>query len=181
MSSRNSFVRSLHDLGLAGWFGGSLMGAIGLNGGASTAADPRERLKVSSNGWAIWTPWQVGAIATHAVGGLGLLLANRGRLRRQSGAKTNTAVKLALTAAAAAATGYSGYLGLQVKQRESQGTVGVTEPAGTSSGELSSAQQQLRFLQWTIPALTGAMVVLGAQQGEQQRGFDGLVDKLPGR
>jgi hypothetical protein len=27
----------------------------------------------------------------------------------------------------------------------------------------------LRYLQWALPALTGAIVVLGAQQGEQQR------------
>ncbi|MFF2206234.1 hypothetical protein [Streptomyces sp. NPDC058145] len=34
MSGRNTVIRSLHDLGLAAWFGGSLMGAVGLNGAA---------------------------------------------------------------------------------------------------------------------------------------------------
>src|SRR4051812_21266058 len=34
LSERNTLVRSLHDLGLAAWFGGSLMGAVGLNGAA---------------------------------------------------------------------------------------------------------------------------------------------------
>ena len=33
--SGNSLVRSLHDLSAAAWFGGSLMGAVGLNGAAS--------------------------------------------------------------------------------------------------------------------------------------------------
>ena len=28
MSTRNTLIRSMHDLGLAAWFGGSLMGAI---------------------------------------------------------------------------------------------------------------------------------------------------------
>jgi hypothetical protein len=31
-SNRNTIIRSLHDLGAAAWFGGSLMGAIGVNG-----------------------------------------------------------------------------------------------------------------------------------------------------
>lgn len=37
MSSRNTVVRSLHDLGAAAWFGGSLMGAVGVNGAAGAA------------------------------------------------------------------------------------------------------------------------------------------------
>jgi len=31
----NTVARTLHDLGLAAWFGGSLMGAVGLNGAAA--------------------------------------------------------------------------------------------------------------------------------------------------
>ena len=40
MSSRNTLVRSLHDLGAAAWFGGSLMGAVGVNGAAASCAIP---------------------------------------------------------------------------------------------------------------------------------------------
>lgn len=43
MMHPNSLARSIHDLGLAGWFGGSLMGAVGLNGGAASPKDPTER------------------------------------------------------------------------------------------------------------------------------------------
>jgi hypothetical protein len=32
VAADNTLSRSLHDLGLATWFGGSLMGAVGLNG-----------------------------------------------------------------------------------------------------------------------------------------------------
>ena len=52
MSESNIVVRSLHDLSLAAWFGGSLMGATGLNGAASLAKDPAERLELSAKGWA---------------------------------------------------------------------------------------------------------------------------------
>ena len=178
MTFRNTFIRSLHDVGLAAWFGGSLMGAVGLNGGTATAADPTERLRLSSNGWAAWTPWQIAAIAAHSVGGVGLILANRGRLQLQPGAAANTTIKLGVTAVAAAVSAYSGYLGAQIKKHADEGTVGVTEPAAGSSAELTSAQQQQKVLQWAIPALTGVALVLGAQQGEQQRGISGVDEQL---
>src|SRR5580693_7837599 len=31
-SNRNTIIRSMHDLGAAAWFGGTLMGAVGVNG-----------------------------------------------------------------------------------------------------------------------------------------------------
>ena len=43
MSTRNTLVRSLHDLGAAAWFGGSLMGALGVNGAAAQVRDPTGR------------------------------------------------------------------------------------------------------------------------------------------
>ena len=43
MSSRNTVVRTLHDLGLAAWFGGSLMGAVGVNGASRGMAVRDER------------------------------------------------------------------------------------------------------------------------------------------
>ncbi len=36
----NTVARTLHDLGLAAWFGGSLMGAAGVNGAAAVVEDP---------------------------------------------------------------------------------------------------------------------------------------------
>jgi hypothetical protein len=176
MSERNTVVRSLHDLGLAAWFGGSLMGATGLNGAASAAVRPQERLKLSSVGWAKWTPWQLAAIVTHSIGGIGLIAANRSRLRNQPSASSATVAKLVLTVAAAGTTAYSGVLGAQVKKHEVDGADGATEPSPTSSRELAGAQKQLKILQWATPLLTGAALVLGAVQGEQQRGPAGLLD-----
>jgi hypothetical protein len=176
MSEHNTVVRSLHDLGLAAWFGGSLMGATGLNGAASDASSPSERLRLASAGWAKWAPWQLAAIGVHAVGGLGLIVANRSRVRNQPGAKAATVVKLALTAAAAGSTAYSGMLGARVKRHEAEGAPGATEPGANASDDLASAQRQLKLLQWVTPALTGAALVLGAVHGEQQRGPAGWLD-----
>jgi hypothetical protein len=176
MSERNTVIRSLHDLGLAAWFGGSLMGATGLNGAASEAADPQERLKLSSAGWAKWTPWQLAAVVTHGIGGVGLIVANRSRLRKQQGATSATVAKLVLTVAAAGTTAYSGVLGTRVKKHEAEGAEGATQPGPSSSRELEAVQKQLKILQWATPVLTGAALVLGAVQGEQQRGPAGLLD-----
>ena len=35
---------------------------------------------------------------------------------------------------------------------------------------MAAIERRLRFTQWAVPALTGALVVLNALQGEQQRG-----------
>ena len=63
MADRNTLVRSLHDVGLAAWFGGSLMGAIGLNGAGAAVLDDKERARVASAGWAKWTPVNAAAIS----------------------------------------------------------------------------------------------------------------------
>ena len=55
MAQDNTLARSLHDLGLATWFGGSLMGAVGLNGAAAVVDQPAQRLRVANAGWARWT------------------------------------------------------------------------------------------------------------------------------
>ncbi|MBB3157212.1 hypothetical protein FHS07_000896 [Microbacterium proteolyticum] len=178
MSARNTIVRSMHDLGLAAWFGGALMGAVGLNGAAALAQDPAERLSLSSTGWARWAPVQIAAILTHGIGGVGLILGNKTRLAGQPEARRNTIVKLAVTALAGGASVYAGALGATIWAHADEGGDGVTEPAETASHVLASAQKQQRIVQWVIPALTGILIVLGAQQGEQQRPAAGLLRSL---
>ena len=169
MSSRNTVARSLHDLGAAAWFGGSLMGALGVNGAADAVRDPKDRAQVAAAGWAKWSPANAVAIGAHLVGGGVILYTNRDRAKHQSGVTSNTVTKIVLTGAALAATAYSGALGTKVAQADGHSVAGATDPAGSTPKEVAAAQQQLRYLQWALPVLTGALVVLGAQQGEQQR------------
>jgi hypothetical protein len=51
-STDNTLARTLHDLGLAAWFGGSLMGAAGVNGAAAVVQDPTQRLRPTPAGLA---------------------------------------------------------------------------------------------------------------------------------
>jgi hypothetical protein len=168
-SSRNTVVRSLHDVGAAGWFGGALMGAVALNGASKVVSDPFERSEVAASGWARWAPFSAVAIGAHLLGGAGLLLAHRDRVRSQSGVGANTAVKTMLTAAALGTTAYSGLLGAKLGKAGDVYTEGGTVPGDATPEDVAGIQQRLRLLQWVTPVLTGVLVVLGAQQGEQQR------------
>jgi hypothetical protein len=156
-SSRNTVVRSLHDVGAAGWFGGSLMGAVALNGASQDVSDPAERSKIAA------------AIGAHLLGGGGLLLAHRDRIGSQPGVGANTAVKTMLTLAALGTTAYSGLLGAKLAKAGDVKTEGGTVPGQDTPDDVARTQRQLRILQWATPVLTGSLVVLGAQQGEQER------------
>ena len=88
----------------------------------------------------------------------------------QSGVRSqNTLAKIALTGAALGATVYSGILGAKTAQGDGHPVEGATEPSSATPDDVAAAQTQLRYLQWALPVLTGAIVVLGAQHGEQQR------------
>ena len=176
MSTRTTFFRSLHDVGLAAWFGGNLMGAIGLNGATAKARDPRERLALSSMGWSRWAPVQLIAMVVHGVGGIALIVDNKARLAAQREARLNTAVKSAVTFAAIGTTAASALLGGKMASDADEGTEGVTEPDESAPDDLAAAQRLQKVLQWVTPVLTGTLIVLAAQQGEQQRPFAGLLN-----
>jgi len=169
MSSRNTVVRTLHDIGLAAWFGGALMGAIGLNGAANEVNDPTDRSTVASVGWTRWAPVNAAAIGAHVIGGIGLILGNRTRLAVHGGSRTNTIVKSALTGVALASTAFSGWKGAQVAKAGAIPADGGVIPSEQTPPDTAAAMQQLRIAQWVTPAVTAVLIVLGAQQGEQQR------------
>ncbi len=165
----NLVARSIHDLTAAAWFGGSLMGAIGLNGAAAEAKDPAERARLSSLGWKKWAPYQAGAFGAHLLSGLAILQENKGRLTAQDGVARLSVYKSVVTLAGAAVTLYAGLLGAKVEKLAAEGARGATEPKPDASEELKTAQQQLKILQWTIPVFAGWVIVLGAKHGEMQR------------
>jgi hypothetical protein len=174
-SNRNTVIRAMHDLGGAAWFGGTLMGAIGVNGGSKDVKDPAERAAVAAAGWARWAPVSAAAIGAHLIGGAGLLAANRDRVRAQQGAGVNALIKSVLTAAAIGTTVYSGILGAKIATEAGSAPVeGGTVPSETTPDKVAKLQQQQRVLQWVTPALTGGILILGAQQGEQQRASEQL-------
>lgn len=196
MAQTNTFARTLHDIGLSAWFGGSLMGAVGVNGASQEVADPKDRIRVGNAGWGRWTPINLVAIVAHLLGGLQLIRGNRGRIDNQEGVRQMTAVKTGVTAAALGATAYSRVLGQKLMEAEAdaarhtpasvglEGEDAVT-PSSSTPDDVANAQRQLKILQWVIPALTGIIVILNARMGEQQRPAtiaSGLIDRFtPGK
>lgn len=169
MSTRNTMMRSLHDVGLAAWFGGSLMGAVGLNGAARDEGGTwTTTARIASSGWAKLTPVNAAAIATHLFGSGGLLAANAPRVATQQGVAASTLAKTVLTGAALAATAYSRVLGKKIELAASPDPQDA-EKAAKHPIDTDKAQQHLACMQWTVPALTGGLIILNALHGEQQR------------
>ncbi len=182
MVPNNTIARSLNEIGLAAWFGGSLMGAIGVNGAAADVDDPRQRARVANAGWSRWTPFNALAIGAHLVGGAQLLKENKGRVATQKGVLANTNTKLALTGAALGATAYARTLGQKMMNAGDVPVAGGTAPTASTPPEVAKAQKQLKALQWAIPGLTGAMLASSSLHEEQQRPTEvakGVLKGLP--
>lgn len=109
------------------------------------------------------------AIGVHLLGAASLLRANSDRVRNQPGVGTSSAVKTLLTAAAVGATAYSGKLGRDIAAAGRTEAAGGTVPSSSTPAEVAGAMNRQRVLQWTTPALTAAVVIVSALQGEQQR------------
>jgi hypothetical protein len=170
--ARNTLSRALHDLGLSAWFGGTLANAVALNAAAGEAGTDRDTGRVANAGWDRWTPVNALAIGAHLVGSVGQLRANRQRVARQEGVAAMSTLKTLLTAAALGATAYSRMLGQQVSAAGAVSAKSGTKPSKrtkATQADVAAAQEQLDRLQWVVPALTGALVVVSSYAGEQQR------------
>jgi hypothetical protein len=181
MSQRNTIARSLSEVGLAAWFGGSLMGAIGVNGAAAEVDRPEQRARVANAGWNRWTPVNLAAIGAHLLGSVVLTGGNKGRVAGQKGVASTAIAKTAVTASALAATAYARALGQKVIKAGDVPVEGGTTPAENTPPEVAGAQRKLNALQWAIPALTGTLLVMDALMGEQQRpsqAASGFVQRL---
>jgi hypothetical protein len=181
VSQRNTIARSLSEVGLAAWFGGSLMGAIGVNGAAAEVDQPGQRARVANAGWSRWTPVNAAAIGAHVLGSVILTGANKGRIAGQKGVASTSIAKTAVTAGALAATAYSRALGQKMISAGDVPVEGGTDPNAQTPPEVEDAQRKLSKLQWAIPALTGTLLVMDALMGEQQRpnqATQGIVARL---
>jgi hypothetical protein len=186
----HAIARSLHDLGLAAWFGGNLMGALGLNAASAEVARPEDRIRMVNAGWGRWTPVSALAIGAHLLGALRLSQTEAARLAAQRGAPGVQVMKTALTAGALGATAYSVVLQQRVMHAEMEQARRTgdgmpvqegTAPSLATPDEAADAQEKLRVLQWVVPGLTGALIAVSARASEQQRFTEvasGIVQRL---
>jgi hypothetical protein len=170
--ARNTLSRTLHDVGLSAWFGGTLANAVALNAAAAEAGTDAATGRVANAGWDRWTPVNATAIGVHLVGAVGQLRANRQRVAAQEGVGSMSTLKTLVTAAALGATAYSRVLGQRVSAAGGVPSRSGTKPSKRTKvvqADVAAAQQQLDTLQWVIPALTGTLVAISSYAGEQQR------------
>ncbi|HLL62615.1 MAG TPA: hypothetical protein VK401_06175 [Propionibacteriaceae bacterium] len=161
--------RALHDVGLAAWFGGTLANAVSLNRAAGATDRYSDAGRVTNVGWDLWAPVNAAAIGAHLVGAVGQLIGNKSRVASQKGVLGMSVVKTALTGAALGVTAYSRVLGKKIAQQQDVPIASGTEPTETTPPDVAKALQQQKLLQWVVPAVTGALVVVTAYAGEQQR------------
>ncbi len=167
--SLNFPSRALHDVGLAAWFGGTLANAVSLNRAAAETDRYSNAGRVANAGWNAWTPVNAAAIGAHVVGSIGQLVGNSGRVAAQQGVGAMSLAKTALLASALGVTAYSRVLGRKVASQPDVPVASGTEPTEATPTDVAHAQRQLKVLQWAVPALTGALIVLTSFAGEQQR------------
>jgi hypothetical protein len=169
MERNDTIARTLHDLGLAAWFGGSLMGAMAVERGAAEAHDDTERIEIVDAAWRAWKPVQLAAIGAFALGGAVLTFTNRSRLANQEGVAKLSLVKTGLAAATVGTTMYAGRLGREVGQAEGTPVASGSTPSPETPEDVAAKQRRLKVAQWAVPAQVGALIAMSATQGEQQR------------
>lgn len=157
MTRIDDAARVLDMVGLAAWFGGSLVGTVALANGSDN-----DDLGYENEVWRRWSPVQTAAIAAHLVGSAKLATTNKGRLGAQRGVPSVAIVKGVCTVGALGATFYASRLGREAYQEAQQDG---EEPAADRAATL----RRLRRVQMAVPVLTGAMIVADARLGEQQR------------
>lgn len=162
-------LRTARNLGLAAWFGGSLMGAVGLNGTAARASDRVAAATITSTGWSRWTPIGFATIGLHLVGALGGTVAC-GSARAASGPSRGShldgrPVTIAITAAAMIASTYSYVVGKQIQHAALDQPNAATEAGLTPERRrrLLRAERGLGVAQWAVPTLTAVLILLYAR------------------
>lgn len=171
MTALSTTVRALHLVTNAAWFGGSLAGAVAVNPAAQEGDTAREQSRIADRGWRSWGPVQGGAIALHLVSGMGILVDNRRRTRLHLPTTVAVVAKTALTGAALAASAAAYRDGARLGQARE-----ASEEDLVARRQAQELTRRMRWLQWATPATTGALLVLDAYLGEQQRGVAGLLD-----
>ena len=169
MSDRATTLAVLHDLGLAAWFGGAWMGAVGLNGATIEVDDHTQRTRVANAGWFRWAPIAGGALLAHVASAWALGRIVPSPAGRDGGSTGMRRLRTAVTLGAVLATAESGLAGQRVVRGGDVPVASATVPIAATPPDVAAAQRRLGIAQWLVPGFTGLLIVLEAIQ-RQQRG-----------
>ena len=167
MFNRTTLLAVLHDVGLAAWFGGAWMGAVGLNGATVEVDDHTQRTRVANAGWFRWAPIAGAALLAHVASAyaLGRLLpAPAGRSRTAAGIR---GFRTAMTLAAMVSTAETGISGGRVVRGGDVPVATAVTPIAATPPAVAAAQRRLGVAQWLVPGCTAVIFVLEAIQRQQ--------------
>lgn len=138
-----SIIQTIHNLGLALWWGGSFMGSLAMNPAVEVLDDPNERDKMMDEGWALFQPWAasglLGAIITHIV------LRRKGPKNASSGYRLVAVLKDLLFGAAVASTLTNMAMGEYVINEDAAFANGAEETAEASIEPEATFLEQQRL------------------------------------
>lgn len=159
MRDMENIFRTARNVGLAAWFGGSLMGARGVNGAARAAGQTDTSVRFANEAWRRWSPVNLTAVAACVAGEAGLAVSRLRAGRRRDLPVPAAATEAALTAAALTASGYARRLGGELQHREN-GMPGPRE---------RRTRVRLSRVEWAVPALTGLALVIASRPAPRLR------------
>ena len=164
MANRTTALTVLHDVGLAAWFGGAWMGAVGLNGATIEVDDHTQRTRVANAGWFRWAPVAGAALLAHVSTAYALGRLIRTPAGRGQGSAGLRRFRTAVTLAAMISTAETGVSGQRVVRGGDVPVATATIPIAATPPDVAAAQRRLRVAQWLVPAFTGVILVVEALQ-----------------
>ncbi len=166
-SDNHVVAQAVHDLGSALWFGGTVMGAAGVNKSGADLSQGIDRIRVASAAWGRFAPAQWAGIGATLVAGLQLTRAGGRRIALQEGFASVGALKAGIAVVGAGATAYASYCGARITalalEAEQRGTTievkDATIPTAATPPEIAAWQRRQRLTQFAVPVLAGANIV----------------------
>jgi hypothetical protein len=161
---RTTAATIAHDVGLAAWFGGAWMGAVGLNGATIEVDDHTQRTRVANAGWFRWAPIAGASLVAHVASAyvLGRFLWVPGH--RIAGSRWLRVLRTALTTAAVLSTIETGVSGQRVVRGGDVPVATAVTPIAATPPPVAAAQRRLRVAQWLVPGFTGALLMVEVLQ-----------------
>jgi hypothetical protein len=162
-----------HDIGLAAWFGGAWMGAVGLNGATIEVDDHTQRTRVANAGWFRWAPIAGICLVAHVAGAylLGRLTVapDRGGTADPAQGTRLRTLRTVLTTAAVLSTVETGVSGQRVVRGGDVPVSTAVVPIAATPPSVAAAQRRLRVAQWLVPGFTGALLLVEVLQRRASR------------
>lgn len=161
---RTTAASIAHDVGLAAWFGGAWMGAVGLNGATIEVDDHTQRTRVANAGWFRWAPIAGTALVANVAGAflLGRFVWTPDPLT--AGSRGLRTLRTVLTVAAVLSTVETGISGQRVVRGGDVPVATAVTPIAATPPAVAAAQRRLRVAQWLVPGFTAALLVVEVLQ-----------------